>query len=570
MPSASTHPEVSRQHRARAAVPRRALRRRGARLRVAVAALVRSRSSAAPRPRWRWCWPSSWAASPSAAPSWRAARSLIRCGPTRGSSCAIGVAALAHAAPAARAALGLRRARGATRPHGRPSSTRGSRLLAALVLLPATILLGATVPLAVEFLSRAGAEVHAGFGRLYLLNTLGGALGVALAPFVLVPALGVQATLVVAAAASLFVGGVALRLSREAGPVAPASAGLPDASDARQRATLPAGPALGLALAFASGAATFGVEVLWTRSLRARDRLVGLRLQPDAAGGAARHRPRLGVYGALARAHPPPGAADGLLFVLAGVGGRSPDSGRSAGCRSSRSLALELLPVSFAAPPARVPRAVPARRCCRSPVVLGLTFPLLLHLSAGAQEGPQQRGRPALRVEHGRRHRGCARRRPRARATPRPAAALPRVRRAAGRGRRLGTRRRRAPRRARWARPRAPRSSRRRSALVAALDALGPRADAPRASTATGSSGATGSTGRDASARGCASSARCSSTARAAEAVVAVSEPTGGAPPLPVGEREDRRGQRRPRTSSRRSSSRTCRCCCTRARGACS
>src|SRR5512134_2713557 len=83
----------------------------------------------------------------------------------------------------------------------------GIALLAALVLLPATILLGATVPLAVEFLTRAGSEVHAGFGRLYLLNTLGGALGVVLAPFVLVPALGVRGTLVAAATVSLFVGG---------------------------------------------------------------------------------------------------------------------------------------------------------------------------------------------------------------------------------------------------------------------------------------------------------------------------------------------------------------------------
>jgi spermidine synthase len=42
----------------------------------------------------------------------------------------------------------------------------GIAVLAALVLLPPTLLLGATVPLAVEFLARAGTEVHLGFGRL--------------------------------------------------------------------------------------------------------------------------------------------------------------------------------------------------------------------------------------------------------------------------------------------------------------------------------------------------------------------------------------------------------------------
>ena len=91
----------------------------------------------------------------------------------------------------------------------------GIAILAALVLLPPTILLGATVPLAVEFLARSGQGAHRGFGRLYLLNTLGGAAGTALAPFLLVPALGVRGTLVAAAALSLLVGSVAWRWARE-------------------------------------------------------------------------------------------------------------------------------------------------------------------------------------------------------------------------------------------------------------------------------------------------------------------------------------------------------------------
>ena len=62
--------------------------------------------------------------------------------------------------------------------------------LAALVLMPATVLLGATLPLAVEVLSRLGRDERRSLGRLYLLNTLGGAAGVLLGPFVLLPRLG--------------------------------------------------------------------------------------------------------------------------------------------------------------------------------------------------------------------------------------------------------------------------------------------------------------------------------------------------------------------------------------------
>ena len=93
---------------------------------------------------------------------------------------------------------------------------------AAVVLLPATLLLGATVPLAVEFLARAGRDLNEALGRLYLVNTLGGALGVALGPLVLLPALGVRGSFVAAALVNLVIGGVAWRWSQElAGDEAP-------------------------------------------------------------------------------------------------------------------------------------------------------------------------------------------------------------------------------------------------------------------------------------------------------------------------------------------------------------
>jgi spermidine synthase len=264
----------------------------------------------------------------------------------------------------------------------------GRCLLAAVVLLPATTLLGATVPVALAFLERAGADVRRGFGRLYLLNTLGGALGVALAGFLLVPSLGLRATLVVAAAASLCVGGLALRWSREIGP--------PDgpAREAETTIDVRGNGRLGPMLAAASGLASFGVEVLWTRSLAL---VIGSSVY-------AFHLMLLAVllgiaigtlgYGSLAArrsAAPGPGpaaAAVGWLFVAAGglmlagqwLIGRLP---------SAWLAILGVLPVSFAA------QQLAALALCvlaLLPVTaaLGFTFPLLLHL-VGAADGRGQR-----------------------------------------------------------------------------------------------------------------------------------------------------------------------------------
>src|SRR5262245_30290883 len=94
-----------------------------------------------------------------------------------------------------------------------PLDVLARALAASLVLLPATLLLGATVPLAVGAMTRHGRDLHQTFGRLYFLNTLGGALGTALGPFVLLPALGVTGTFLAAAFVNLLIGGVAWRAS---------------------------------------------------------------------------------------------------------------------------------------------------------------------------------------------------------------------------------------------------------------------------------------------------------------------------------------------------------------------
>jgi spermidine synthase len=146
----------------------------------------------------------------------------------------------------------------------------GLRLAAAasVVLVP-TILLGATFPLLVESLARAGRGFHLSLGRLYLVNTLGGAAGVALGAFILLPAIGVTGTFLVAASLNLAVGVVAFAGSREAGAMAPSAGTRADAALPEARGELPVAalPALFLVAAVATGACSFGLEILWTRTL---------------------------------------------------------------------------------------------------------------------------------------------------------------------------------------------------------------------------------------------------------------------------------------------------------------
>jgi spermidine synthase len=274
-----------------------------------------------------------------------------------------------------------------------PAEMAGRVVLASVVLLPTTVMLGMTVPLAVEALARIGLPVRASFGRLYLLNTLGGATGVALAPFVLVPLLGVRGTLVTAAAGSLLVGGLVLHWRRETGALTAPAARVPPPGEERPPAASPslAGPAgrsaLVAGLAIASGAATFGVEVLWTRSyvlvigssIYAFNLMLVAVLLGIAAGAAVYGRVRGGITRPL--------RVVGLLFSGAGV---AVLAGQWAiGTLPAVYLALlDVLPVSFVA------HQIGGLVLCLAtmlPVtlVLGLTFPLLMHL-ADADQGSAQ------------------------------------------------------------------------------------------------------------------------------------------------------------------------------------
>ncbi|MEZ4235505.1 MAG: hypothetical protein R3F59_04950 [Myxococcota bacterium] len=69
-----------------------------------------------------------------------------------------------------------------------------------LALLPPASLMGATFPFAVRGAMGDGEHVAAPVGRVYAANTFGGVLGAVGAGFVVLPALGLQAGLALAAA----------------------------------------------------------------------------------------------------------------------------------------------------------------------------------------------------------------------------------------------------------------------------------------------------------------------------------------------------------------------------------
>lgn len=85
--------------------------------------------------------------------------------------------------------------------------------LAALLILPQCLLLGATFPLLSAALVRiAPDQLGSTLGGLYFANSIGAAIGVLIAAFVLVPAVGLPGSLVTAGLVSVLVGLAALAL----------------------------------------------------------------------------------------------------------------------------------------------------------------------------------------------------------------------------------------------------------------------------------------------------------------------------------------------------------------------
>jgi spermidine synthase len=216
-----------------------------------------------------------------------------------------------------------------------------------LLLIPAAAL-GATLPLLARPLEAAAGGYGAALGRLYGVNTLGAVAGTLGAALLLVPALGLKASGLVAAGCNLCAALIAFRVAPAFPAVAPGSA---DASPAARPGS---GRARLLAAAFLAGATLLALEVVWIRFLLLFTPgtvvvfaiMLATVLAGIALGGLAGGRSLPVAAAALA-------AAGASVGVVAGYGGFE---GLLAWCASWQAglpavamLALFLmLPVSFA------------------------------------------------------------------------------------------------------------------------------------------------------------------------------------------------------------------------------
>jgi spermidine synthase len=130
-----------------------------------------------------------------------------------------------------------------------------------VILLVPTAMMGATLPLLVRYSVRSEGEIGRRIGSLYATNTAGAVIGTIAGAFVLLPALGLRATIAAAAAVNALVFAAAWAVARsapalaaEAAPATPAPA---DDADGRASWILP--------LILASGFVSFTYEVLWVR-----------------------------------------------------------------------------------------------------------------------------------------------------------------------------------------------------------------------------------------------------------------------------------------------------------------
>ena len=130
-----------------------------------------------------------------------------------------------------------------------------------LLLLPTTFM-GATLPLLTDFFRRSPRHTQSWkVGLLYAANTLGAAIGIILAGFMLIELLGVFATTLVAALLNFSIAFIGFKFASTAG-VLPE-----DEQVALTSRKLDIKGKLAMAVLAASGAVALASEVLWTRTL---------------------------------------------------------------------------------------------------------------------------------------------------------------------------------------------------------------------------------------------------------------------------------------------------------------
>ena len=137
-------------------------------------------------------------------------------------------------------------------------------LLAALLILPQTILLGMTFPLMSGGIIRRfpGADGHI-LGGLYFTNSIGAAVGVLFAAFLILPWVGLMGAMLVAGVLNFVVAILAWFLCRQDEQV-PVLGVRQLGDDEKSSSTL---LKIVLAATFFSGAASFAYEIVWIRML---------------------------------------------------------------------------------------------------------------------------------------------------------------------------------------------------------------------------------------------------------------------------------------------------------------
>jgi len=145
--------------------------------------------------------------------------------------------------------------------------------IAALLILPQSVLLGATFPLmAAGVLRRRPERAGRTIALLYFANSLGAAIGVLLAGFVLIGRYGLPGTLLAAAMTNIAVAGAVYLASRRRATL-PARLGMPEGAEAaapRASDEVPIPRALyrlTLAVSFGTAVSSFVYEIGWIRML---------------------------------------------------------------------------------------------------------------------------------------------------------------------------------------------------------------------------------------------------------------------------------------------------------------
>jgi spermidine synthase len=146
-------------------------------------------------------------------------------------------------------------------------------LMLFLILLVPTTLMGGTLPVLSQALARRGSSPGRTIGALYAANTFGAVLGVALAGYALLPALGNRLTIAVGVAANLAVGIVALLYGARARDTTAEPVGdpVPDPAKVEIVDNEPPAPRWAIRTTIAalgiSGAVSMLYEVAWSRAL---------------------------------------------------------------------------------------------------------------------------------------------------------------------------------------------------------------------------------------------------------------------------------------------------------------